>query len=81
VFTFVVESTESFQVEYGSTSVNYMAHNENTQFSSPMNVLSCSNPKRDTPMSSPNARFSVSLALYQLKCTTTILSALQLHLG
>jgi hypothetical protein len=62
--SFVVENTQLFQVEYGSTSVNYMAHNENTQFSNPMNVLLCSNPKRDTPMSSPNARFSIGFAWF-----------------
>ncbi len=67
--SFVAESTKPFQVEYGSTSVNYMAHSENTQFSNPMNVLSCSNPKRDTPMSSPNAR-SVGFAL-QFECIAT----------
>ncbi len=47
-----------------------MVHNKNTQFSSPMIVLSCSNPIKGTPMSSPNARFSVGLAL-QLECNAT----------
>jgi hypothetical protein len=70
VFTFAVENTKSFQVEYGSISVNYMAHNEHTKKFSPMNVLSCSNPKRDIPMSSPNAKFSASFP-FQLECTAT----------
>ncbi len=70
VFTFTVENTKSFQVEYGSINVNYMAHNENTKNFNPMNVLSYPNPKRDIPMSSPNARFSASLP-FQLECTAT----------
>jgi hypothetical protein len=35
-----------------------------------MNVLSCLNPKKDTPMFSPNARSFAGLA-FQLECTTT----------
>jgi hypothetical protein len=67
--SFVIDSTKPFLVEYGSTSVNYMVHNENTQFSNPMNVLLCSNPK-DTPMSASNARSFVGLAL-QFECIAT----------
>jgi hypothetical protein len=68
--SFAVESTKPFHVECESTSVNYMAHSENTQFSNPMNILSCSNPKKDTPMSSQNARFSIGFA-HQLECIAT----------
>jgi hypothetical protein len=54
---------------YGSTNVTYIPTIDNTPFSNPMNVLSCSNVRNGIVVTSPIKSFAC--LTFDTKCTVT----------